>query len=905
VSSKTKRLELKKAEKLQRISKFEQKKKMVATNLKSLGEQLYQQFTKKQWPAIRMPSRSTSNIHYDLKTKQYILGDQTVKRSASNVRHIRPLTQLVWTGSFVNELTHQGKTSTLRDVFYSAQAYEMSFTDQAESDDIITDLETVLGNAREDFNVFPEERSAIFGDMTIEFTVKGYEGKTLNLASHPDGLMIGPALVSSEFYECKADKIIAIEKGGLFTRFIEEKVHEKYHALLIHTAGQAPRATRALMRRMNDELGLPVYIFCDADPWGMHIANVIISGSVRQNEPIVVKDSKGTVRIEAIGSFVDRILRDNGFTVDPHGNEVCYDVPYETLTVDKGNSLRFKPMSAVVRHFHQGSLYSLTTQSGRTVTVTPNHSVFILRKGQITSIPTSEIRKGELMVIGRNVSTKTTPTALINVVEVLLNQASKRPLLYVTIESARSKYHRRRRLETFNSEQKAPKLAKHERTAFISCKRAFDKVQDMCPVRIWLSEEFARLLGYYVSEGYLGFSDKIPRNVNMTFGLDEADIVDDAERCVKSVFPRASTHKSINRQKHSITLTFGGTPTALLFQAMCGEGFDEKHVPSVIIGADREYVIEFLKGCFGNGYITNSGGLCWKMKNPPLITELTYLMMSIGVLASIEKSKNIALVSGASEVEKVTKTILHDDDKNTILQRLASTKTGSQLMPKAFPVSACGLTAYKSTILRHKNHSDKCKNLYRRICEVIQNGTEGSVNRSNLTAALEHVLSCGIEKVDQVAEEKLRQILQLVTSDIAFDPVVDIAVTPMVSENVYDVSVPEIERFIGGRAGFLLHNSANAAHLRELNTPDAKWCGVTASDIVKYKLPSDPLTELDIKRLHELEKDPRYDGKLWQHEIATFLKNKRKSEQEAFSRYGLAFIVDKYLPDKFKEIGAI
>jgi DNA topoisomerase-6 subunit A len=155
----------------------------------------------------------------------------------------------------------------------------MNFTDQTESDNIITDLETVIGHSREDFNVFPEERSAIFGNLVVEYTVPGYEGKRLNLASHPDGMMIGPALTNAEFVECKADKIIAIEKGGLFTRFVEEKVHDKHKAILVHTAGQAPRATRSLIRRLSKELDLPVYIFCDADPWGMHIAMVIISGS--------------------------------------------------------------------------------------------------------------------------------------------------------------------------------------------------------------------------------------------------------------------------------------------------------------------------------------------------------------------------------------------------------------------------------------------------------------------------------------------------------------------------------------------------------------------------------------------------------------------------------------------------
>jgi len=261
------------------LNRAEQKKRSVLASLKTLGEQIYTQLSNKQWPSIQMPSRSITNIRYDQESRQYILGEHSVKRSARNIRHVRPLTQLVWTGSFVDELTREGKTSTLRDVFYSAQAYEMNFTDQAESDDIITDLETVLGHQRENFNVFPEERSAIFGDLTIQYTVPGYEGKTLNLASHPDGMMIGPALTNAEFGDCGAEIIIAIEKGGLFTRFIEERVHEKFKALLIHTAGQAPRATRSLLRRMNKELKLPVYIFCDADPWGMHIANVIIAGS--------------------------------------------------------------------------------------------------------------------------------------------------------------------------------------------------------------------------------------------------------------------------------------------------------------------------------------------------------------------------------------------------------------------------------------------------------------------------------------------------------------------------------------------------------------------------------------------------------------------------------------------------
>ncbi|MEM3463902.1 MAG: DNA topoisomerase IV subunit A, partial [Candidatus Bathyarchaeia archaeon] len=99
----------------------------------------------------------------------------------------------------------------------------------------------------------------------------------------------------------------------------------------------------------------------------------------------------------------------------------------------------------------------------------------------------------------------------------------------------------------------------------------------------------------------------------------------------------------------------------------------------------------------------------------------------------------------------------------------------------------------------------------------------------------------------------------------------------------------------------IISGSANAAHLRELNTPDAKWSGVWATDIVRYKLPTDPLDEVDKKRLLELQRDPRYKDPLWQREIKTFMKIGRKAEQEAFSRYGLTYIVDEYLPAKLEE----
>ena len=257
----------------------EAKKQDLLSILKKQGLIVYDDLNNGRFPQFSIPSRSVSNIVYDKKIRQYILGKAAALRSSRNMSQLRSFTQLAWLAFFVNRLVNEGKTSTLRDIYYSSQAFAIDFEDQPESDNIIVDLEAILARAREDFHVFPEERSSVFGNLTVEYTVPGYEGKRMNLSDHPDGYLIGPSLSSAELVDTDAELVIAIEKGGLFTRFVEEKVHKKFKAIIVDTAGQAPRSTRYLLKRLNTELGLPVVILADGDVYGEHIAMVIKSGS--------------------------------------------------------------------------------------------------------------------------------------------------------------------------------------------------------------------------------------------------------------------------------------------------------------------------------------------------------------------------------------------------------------------------------------------------------------------------------------------------------------------------------------------------------------------------------------------------------------------------------------------------
>jgi len=93
------------------------------------------------------------------------------------------------------------------------------------------------------------------------------------------------------------------------------------------------------------------------------------------------------------------------------------------------------------------------------------------------------------------------------------------------------------------------------------------------------------------------------------------------------------------------------------------------------------------------------------------------------------------------------------------------------------------------------------------------------------------------------------------------------------------------------------------AHVSEqLATPDAKFVGLTSSDIDDYKLQNFTIkaTEMDLKRAKELLQYPWFKAKEWRREIKLMIKRKRKAEIEALSSRGLKFLSETYLPEKIE-----
>jgi len=102
------------------------------------------------------------------------------------------------------------------------------------------------------------------------------------------------------------------------------------------------------------------------------------------------------------------------------------------------------------------------------------------------------------------------------------------------------------------------------------------------------------------------------------------------------------------------------------------------------------------------------------------------------------------------------------------------------------------------------------------------------------------------------------------------------------------------------------YGAIKTAHLSSyLATPSAEFLGVTASDIENYDLPSDKLSDQDVRALQAELTDPRFGTAEWRAEIELMLKNGKKAEQQSLAKYGLNYVTEHYLPEKLTEMGVL
>jgi DNA topoisomerase-6 subunit A len=251
-----------------------------------LAAQFYDQFAGGDVPRMEVPTRTKANIEYDEAEQVWVYGDRTSTRSANSVRGAGKLLKAVYTIDFLAQQLEEDRSSTLRELYYLSESWdvdEAQFASQDESNDLVEDLEIVSGVTREDFHMRPEESGAtVMGPLRLrEQTRRGEREIHCQEDVGEGGYQIPNNPDTIDFLDHDADFVLCVETGGMRDRLVENGFDEQMNTIVVHLKGQPARATRRLTKRLHDELGLPVVVFTDGDPWSYRIYGSVAYGSIK------------------------------------------------------------------------------------------------------------------------------------------------------------------------------------------------------------------------------------------------------------------------------------------------------------------------------------------------------------------------------------------------------------------------------------------------------------------------------------------------------------------------------------------------------------------------------------------------------------------------------------------------
>ncbi|MBU1239343.1 DNA topoisomerase IV subunit A [Myxococcota bacterium] len=258
------------------------KSKRVKFLINQMAETTLKELELQKNPLLTIPVRALSNTVFNEEEGMLKMGDSTQERLFFHQGMAKKFMQTFLVASACTELLEVDKTTSIRDLFYMTKHTlskgENTFDEQDESDPIIEDLEVCLGTLREDLHLFASNKGTMVGNITVVDA-----GDTINCRRVGSGGWGIPSIVEDhviKFGKTEADFILLVEKDAVWRRLNEDKFWKTHNCIMLQSGGQTSRGVRRLIRRMHEELGLPVYVLVDNDPWGLYIYSVLKQGSI-------------------------------------------------------------------------------------------------------------------------------------------------------------------------------------------------------------------------------------------------------------------------------------------------------------------------------------------------------------------------------------------------------------------------------------------------------------------------------------------------------------------------------------------------------------------------------------------------------------------------------------------------
>ncbi len=241
----------------------------VAKKITETAQNVHKNIMSNKSPTMVTPVRSLSNVKYLGQDGYFeMLGKN--KHRTLTVSTVKTFAQTLKMMSLAKELIDKSDMATKREAYYISKNWgKAGFSEQAESDTIMDDVEAMFGVNREQLKFIPEEKGGdVAGRLIVIDTDASGKKLKIDCTRFGSGAYSIPTDVEDLQFHSEAKFILAIETAGMFQRLVKYDYWKKTNCILISMGGVPTRACRRFIRRLSDQLKIPVYAFVDGDPYG-------------------------------------------------------------------------------------------------------------------------------------------------------------------------------------------------------------------------------------------------------------------------------------------------------------------------------------------------------------------------------------------------------------------------------------------------------------------------------------------------------------------------------------------------------------------------------------------------------------------------------------------------------------
>lgn len=530
---------------------------------------------------------------------------------------------------------------------------------------------------------------------------------------------------------------------------------------------------------------------------------------------------------DKIGSLIDNLFIQSRDKVRSINETEVIDASkisdvYEAYSINPASKKsEWKKIRQFIRHRAPEKLYRVKSRCGREVVVTGNHNFFVLRNGELKLLETADLREEDFLPVPREIEEPAEPLTCISIEDSHITEELKLfasvPNLASVLEANREKitslisYHK-----LYNV------LNSNERVPYGTYKKLISAVDPVCgqgakfglrygskslPLNIPITDDFLRLLGYYIAEGH---SEK------------EYFLLCSGNEEIISDFAMTLSKLEIHMSKRPETYDFVGYSTfySTLLKNWCGKDSGSKHLPDFWMQLSNKQLANLLRAYFSGDGGVNQNSVSCTTKSKQLASDIAYSLLRFGIVTRTRKrmmclpGKSIRMpyfeigISGRkylkifqSEIGFIPKA------KNEALEKIIADFGNTNV--DIIPANSLITKIRKDLKVFQRELSDLAGIEPSYVCMIESGRRMPSREVTRKIISSFYSLAKQKNRNDVVLEDirKLENLLEVFWSPVSKVQLVE------GEKYVYDFSVEDNETFLAGHGGIFVHNTFVMANL--------------------------------------------------------------------------------------------